>query len=231
MMKTIKVTARVKTPIAINSPLHLDALLVAIHPSMHNKQAKPTRYDLDNSAIEMPPLPLCSIRSRPEKPYEWVWATTAMEFPKTARLESDVIVKRWTAEDIEQFRLVLATATGALRNRFVKFPIIVTDEAYFYCTTDDVKELARLLRRVRSLGGLRKSGFGLIDGWEIEEIDMPWQEILVKDGIARRRIPASFGDGRPISLSVKPPYWHKSTITLGYDVGDSVKLNEGLVIV
>lgn len=230
-MKTVKITATLKTPVALNSPLHLDGILTAVHPSMHNRPEKPTRYDQDDIAVWQPPLPICSARSNAGTQYDWVWAATAMEFPDNAKLESDVIVKRWTAEDVEQFRLVLSTATGSLRNRFVKFPIVVANEAYFYCVTDDIKELARLLRRVRSLGGLRKSGYGVVGGWEIEDANMQWQEILVKDNIARRRIPASFGDGKPISLSVKPPYWHKFTVTQGYDVGDTVALSDHLVIV
>lgn len=227
----VKATAHVKTPICLSSPLHFDALLTSIHPAMHNLSSRPTRYDVDSSSVIQAPLPLCSARSNDGDEYDWVWAATAAEFPDTAKIESDVIIKRWTAEDAESFRLVLSTATGSLRNRFIRFPIIVTPEVFFYCATSDVKELARILRRVKSLGGLRKSGYGVVSEWEIEEIDMDWQEILVKDGMARRRLPESFGLGESVSLSVKPPYWHKSTIVKGIDVGCQIELFDAVVIV
>lgn len=230
-MDIVKLTAKVKTPIAINSPLHLDGLLSAVHPAMHNIENRPTRYDADGSTVVQAPLPLCSIRSSGGDLYDWVWAASATEFPDTAMLEGDAIVKRWTASDVECFRLVLSTATGALRNRLVRFPIVVTPEVYFYCMTSNWGELRRIVRRVKSIGGLRKSGYGIIDCWEIESCDLNWREVIVKDGIARRNLPASFGEGESINISTKPPYWHKSTITEGTRVGSKVNLNDGLVIV
>ena len=230
-MEMLKLTAHIKTPTVLSSPLHLDGILTAVHPAMHNMDARPTRYDLHNAAVKVAPLPLHSIRSNCDRGYEWVWAASAAEFPDSAQVKNDAIVKRWTAEDTEQFRLVLSTATGALRNRFVKFPIIITDKVYFYCISKNTKELVRLLNRVDSLGGLRKSGYGMVSSWDAEPMQADWRECIVKDGVSRRRLPASFGDSAYTELTVKPPYWHNATRSLAVDVGAAIELSENVVIV
>lgn len=226
-MELVKVTYKMLTPVVMSSPLHFDGLLSAVHPAMHNMTKRPTRYDEDAKAIEQAPLPICSAK----KGHQWIWAASAAEFPENAQIKNDAIVKRWTSEDVENFQLVLSTATGALRNRFVKFPIIVSPAVCFYCVTADIKELRRIAKRVNHIGALRKSGYGVVSNFEIEPMQEPLTTAICYNGIARRRLPASFGDCTEQSLQrIHPPYWSNCNKITACEAGSPFILKDVKII-
>lgn len=233
-MEVYKVIGKVKTPIRMDSPLHLDALLNAKHPGFHNLGCRPDRSDTNTSSIKTMPLPLCSARSNSTDKYDWVWAASAAEFPDNAIISQDAITKRWTPEDIHNLQRVLPTAKGSTRNRFVKFSTIITPEIYFYCVTNQAKELKRILKRVDFVGGLRAQGYGRVISWDFVELDSDSINSIVKNGVCRRRLPSSFGvDNKEsiLRLSVKSPYWHNCIKVPAYEVGTKVTVSEKVVIV
>ena len=229
-MDIVKITMRVQSPLILSGPLHLDGLLSAVHPAMYNR-CKPIRQDMDDAAIKAAPLPLYSIRSSETAEYNWVWAATVAELPETAIFNQDFLTKNWSGEDVREFRMAVKTASGALRNRLITLPVILTPEIYFYCATKSIGELKRLLRRVQSIGGMRRVGYGVVSDWLVEPVELCWQDIIAKNGVARRNLPASFGEGEGVSVNIHPPYWHKTTSKKGTSVGGRISLSQSLVIV
>ena len=62
-----QITFFVKTPIITNSQIHLDALLSAIHPAMHNKEIITRNSPLNH--VTDAPLPIDSAKIG----NTWVW--------------------------------------------------------------------------------------------------------------------------------------------------------------
>lgn len=224
--RIVKVIASVITPIAINSSLHLDSLISAVHPAMYGNN-KLSKFDVDDKKIAIAPIPLMSAYCG----NDWVWLATAAEFPDCAKMSNDSLIKMWGPEDIDQSQRVVRTSEGALRNRFITFTTILTPEIYFYAATYDVKELNRLLNRIASIGRLRKSGYGMISNWTVEIINIPWKELLIINEIARRNIPKSFAlSGTAHQIRTTPPYWHNSNKKLGFEAGEKVILSDEIKI-
>lgn len=234
-MKTyqnVKITAYLNTPIAINFPLHLDAVLTAVHPSMHNKNA-PSRFAATNSKIENAPLPLMSARTvRKDGSYSWVWVATASEFPSNAKMSIDGLTRRLTPSDIESMQRTIQSTAGAMRNLFERFTVILTDRVFFYASTDNVKELRRIITRAKHVGRLRKNGYGSVKEWVIEnDTERDFKNYLCKNSIARRRLPDDFCmDMSTKKLNIRPPYWHDCFLANAYEVGDTATLKGDIFI-
>ena len=225
-MDLVRVTFKMLTPVVMSAPLHFDSLLAAVHPAMHNLANCPTRYDRNEEDIRQAPLPICSAK----KEKQWVWAASAAEFPDDAEIKSSSIVKNWSPADVENFELVLSTATGALRNRLVRFPMVVSPEIYFYCVTKNINQLNRITKRVNRIGGVRKSGYGVVSDFEIELLQEPLTNAICFGGIARRRLPVSFGDCTNQTLQrIHPPYWSNCDRVKSCEAGSAFAL-QGVTI-
>lgn len=226
-IKVYEVRYYLSSPIDMSSPIHLDAILSAVHPAMHNLSAKPERFNSDSSEIIDAPLPICSFISKGN----WVWACTAGEFPDSAIISADSITKRRGPQDQFNFQRQYLPASGCMKDRFITFQEVITPYIYFLAATIRERELTRIAKRVNSIGGKRKSGWGMVSKLEISEVEVPLSEILVKDGIARRRIPEEFLEGEATNiLQCKSPYWHPARVEPGCEVGDPVKLADSVKI-
>lgn len=233
--RLVKVSCSPLAPVVVHpsSPLHLDALLSAVHPAMHDK-GKVTRQGA--SGVEYAPLPLLRALS-PDAPCDWIFAASAMEVSADAELSTVSFTKRRDGVDVLMGERQITPGMGPMRDRMTTAIAVLAREVFFFAVCYDTSELSRLLRRISHIGGMRKQGYGEVCGWGTEELGGydRWRESLVLAGKARRFLPASFcnygfsGDCRVQSLgAIRPPYWHHVSDTQRVDVGAGVILRERL---
>lgn len=120
----------------------------------------------------------------------------------------------------------LQTAAGRFQERRIPVPTIVANDLVAYCV-GDAEQLQYHLNKVRHLGKRRNIGFGCVDKWVIEESTI--KDFLIVGGKLTRPIPKELAEFKgwhfecePYYISIRPPYWHGSTKTLGYNTGDKL---------
>ena len=222
-MEIVKLTAIMDAPIVQMSPLHLDALLTAVHPAMHNQAHCPVRADTTRSGLSPVPLPLLSAYCGST----WVWAATAAEYPDCAALSTSTITRRTDHHDVLYLQRKVTPSVGPMKDRMIKSVVIMTPEVWFYAATNNTKELMRIIQRVNAIGGLRKDGYGSVREWRLEKSAICPHEILAQDGHARRRLPQALCENEAYKrLAIYPPYWMAADAPFGFEVGDAVALRE-----
>lgn len=220
-----KITYYIKTPVITITPIHFDALLSAVHPAMHNIPALARRNG--RTGVINAPIPVDSVKRK----WEWIWCCTTAEYSDDAIMYSDKITKRKTGTDYYYLSGKHTPRTGTGRDRCETIYGIMCSSVSFLAASSDLKELERICRRVKNIGGLRKMGYGEVCGMEIKETDLKWEECLVRDGRALRTIPKSMLKGcQSKRITVHPPYWLDEW-TEGVFPGDQAELREDVRLV
>lgn len=214
-----KITFEVKTPIITDTPIHLDGLLSAVHPAMHG-----TEIITRNSTIAQmkdAPLPIDSAKIG----NVWVWCCTAANYSDDAVPYQDHITKRKVACDYFYIESRQTPRTGPGRDRCDTVYGVSCSTASFLASTKDRKEIERICRRVKNIGGLRKMGYGEVTRFEVEETLYSWRDCLEQEGIAVRNLPSEMLE-TPCNMRVpvKHPYWHPDHYIPGAFAGYDVKL-------
>jgi hypothetical protein len=229
-MKVIRAIADLDRPAVVQGPLHLDALLSARHPAMHNQEETVTRK---SGRIVIAPLPLSVARNG----RDWVWCASAW-LPSLASGQA-AIVKRRDGIDYLNTRRTIYPAVGPERDRLLRYPT-QSGSIEFLATVPDgrgYKELRRICRRVDQIGGLRKAGYGLVREWRFEEVDRDPRDCLAMDHAdggqrAARTMPAGLfaGDAEPQMISTIPPYWAIAEAKPAYAAGTRGRLCSTITI-
>lgn len=232
-LKIIRVTARMGSQLVLTAPLHLDGLLSAVHPATHGHQ-RPTRSDETDEHIRIAPLPLGQVFYGGS----WVWAASAAQMPDEATLRVSTITKRRDPGDVYYAQRQFQPASGPMRDRMVAVQTVCTPSMSFLAVSNDVPDVRRLLRRVMSVGGLRKNGYGQVLSWDVDVADISlgidaWRETIINDGRARRRLPAEIlkpDTYRDQQLRAMPPYWCRAGLVWGVEVGDECELRDEVML-
>lgn len=212
----------VDTPVMMTVPIHFDALLASVHPAMHNlKQV--TRFSKAEDVVTAP-LPLDSAKAG----NAWIWCASTGEFDDQAIAFDDKFNKRKDHTDYLYAQKRLTPRTGPGRDRMeTAYGVLCKYMSFVYSTTAP-KETDRIIKRIRSIGGLRKMGYGNVTGYEVTEIGLNWRECLVKDGMARRHLPTSMAIGEITEACVTPPYWLASNKVPAIFTGSECELKDGV---
>lgn len=218
----VEVVFRMKTPLAVSDPLHLDALLTAVHPDAVDA----TRlYALEAFGKKAPVLPLPLKKA--ETDGAWVWCSSAAFFSDAAVNFSDTYCRRLGVADAAWLKRNVLTIGGLFKDRVAKALGIVSPEVRFLAETSDMDALEALLAEISGLGKFRAFGYGETDGFSVEPSSRPWTDCLVQNGRAVRTIPVAMLKNRPeSSVRALPPYWSLRDRCAGADPGDEAVLAE-----
>lgn len=210
----------VETPIITSSPIHFDALLAAVHPAMHQLDAI-DRFSGSESVVTAP-LPIDSAKIGDT----WVWCATAGDYAPGAAAYTGRYFKVKTAEDYHYLRARQPMATGPGRNKQETASGVSCAYVRFWASSAEAAELARICRRVRSIGSLRGMGYGNVVKMQISETDRTWQSCLIHDGLSVRNLPEEMVDSpdQPVQIQSTPPYWLPCNLAPGYRIGTQCAL-------
>ncbi|MGN6549824.1 MAG: hypothetical protein ACTHJ3_08030 [Pararhizobium sp.] len=218
-MILVSITAHLMRPAVIDGPIHLDAILTARHPAMHGLDGITRKSGRARQA----PLPLCVARSEDRK---WVWCASA--WVPGAPDAAIGITKRRDAVDYRMINRTVNPSVGPERNRLLQMPIYRGPMTWHAVVSKDkdINELRRLLRRVAQIGKLRKSGYGLVERWDVETEQGDLTQALLVAGRCARVLPVAMvkSSAPPASQSVLPPYWAEEEATPCYLPGAAGEL-------
>jgi hypothetical protein len=202
-VSVLLVTARLSAPVATSQAIHLDSVLLQAHPDVHG--APLSRGDPE-TAIVVPPLPIARIDALGA----WTFVCSAHALPEEARRGREHLVKRKDAEDVEHRARRWTPRSGHERIYHLPVPTLLTPRLSWVCVGDR-RGVMELLRRVRSVGAMRRHGFGAVVEWVVERVDeAPARAIVDAGGRAARHLPAEWttmADAIDVGPSA-PPYWH-----------------------
>lgn len=216
----------VKTPIIAASPIHLDGLLAAVHPAMHNN-GKITSRQTPVSELKTAPLPIDSIVVTENGRRKWQWCCSAGEFAESAEFFSDKFARRKTDIDYMYMKSRQTPNCGINKNFMGTIYGILTPYIEFYVSTTNKKELMRIAKRVKNIGSHREKGYGQIADFELIETNDSFQDCVIDGIYARRNLAAAFVEsGAYRNIPTKPPYFHGGMIESGVVVGDRCALKE-----
>lgn len=113
-------------------------------------------------------------------------------------------------------RKSVLTASGPYKMKRIPITIYLTDLIVWFCVGDK-GEIKKLLKRIHSIGRLKKMGYGMIDSWEVEEsendfswfADSPAGKILMRP-LPVGDIPKDVTGWRKDYGAPTHPYWHPS---------------------
>lgn len=224
-----RITFYLKTPIIFTNPIHLDGLLASVHPAMHNVGAISRFSQIDK--IIVAPLPLDSIKIN----NCWVWCCSTGEFADDTTFFTDKFNKRRDQIDYLYLSGKHATGSGPARDRLESvYGAVCKSISFDFSASKINSRIEQLAKRVKNIGNMRKSGYGEVDRYEINEIsNMTWQDCIIKNGEARRNLPQEMIVEKCDDIfNVVPPYWfpggRKNGVTVGFEctLKDGVWLNE-----
>lgn len=218
----VKVSFSLITPVIITDPLHLDALLMAVHPDAKNI-VEVNRQIRDNTLknLSLPLKKVCLEDS-------WIWASSTIDL-ENAKPFTGMYKKAKTRETSFYLTKSLMINGGMYKDNIVRIEGYTASNASFLAVTDDVSGLSDLCTKITHLGKLRGFGYGTVRSFSINKFDGDWHEILVKNNIALRNIPEFFCQNPVHSLiNPLPPYWDIAHREKGAAPGEPVILKEDL---
>lgn len=205
----------VDAPIIVGSPMHLDAILTAVHPAMHNLSYI-NRFSNKNEIV-VAPLPLDSAKIKGI----WVWCATAADYGPSPQFFYDKFDKRADAMDYHNIQKRLTPRTGPGRDRMETVYGVVCEYVRFLASATNKNDLSRICRRVKAVGGLRKMGYGRVKELTFTETSQSWKSCLVRNGMAVRNLPAVMikTAEKTVKVQVTPPYWLPDNMVEGVREG------------
>lgn len=221
-MPVLRITARLGGPVVVRDALHLDGILAAVHPdcvggALHRAS--------DASEVIRPPLPIV-VRRFEDDP---VHLASAEEWPEDARRRSGHLTRRRDPDDLDHLTRPIQTASGPDRDVMLRFPVVEA-ATVSWVAVGDRSGVVSLLKRVPAIGSIRRHGYGVVLGWDVEVVrGADPASVLVSRGVARRHLPASWCEA-PQAVTVgawRAPYWHPSSIGARVTRGTPTGLREG----
>lgn len=214
---------KVRTPIIVDGPMHLDALLAAVHPAAHNQEIFLTRR---SAAEDVHQIPLEIDRAWMPGGM-WVCCCSTADYSDDAKPFSTKLATAKKPQDYFYLNAMQTPRTGPGRDRLDTVYGVACSSVSFLVSARKASKLDRLAKRVKNIGGLRKAGYGEVVEYELlERPDLDWRDCLVsKDGFALRNMPAEMVESDEItSVVVRAPYWVSSMAVPGVTEGASIRL-------
>lgn len=204
-MPVLRVRAHLETPVALSTPLHLDSIMAQCSDGMSDHV---TRSD-DAAALRQPDIPCAWLPHSAGR----IHVASAAEPSPDAEYRAEHLTRRRDAGDLDHLTRRIETRSGPGRDIMLRFPAIAAEYLEWWCVGRRQAVRRLLGRRVRHVGRMRRHGYGAVREWVIDAIDRPPSDVLVRDGRARRNMPADWLDAPAITeqVPVRAPYWHAST--------------------
>ena len=214
-----------QTPLVVDDAIHLDALLMAVHP-----QASQTPEVLRRLRDgDLPDLPLPIARAAVGE--SWVYAASTIDLPPDARPFSSMYTKRTTVEDAKALQKNIMTIGGVFKDKLSKANGYVCPTVSFVVETPDVSALRDLCAIVTNIGRLRGMGYGQVFSFDIHPHKGHWHDTLCRDGMAVRNLPSCFFNEKASSqINSRPPYWGMTRREFGAAPGDTVTLRHEVTL-
>jgi hypothetical protein len=223
-MGIMLVTARLAAPIAARQPVQLDALVLAAHPDC---AASPISRATPASEIIEPGISIHRLHALGEHCY----LTTEWILPPTARRSVEHVVKRKDGEDLDALTRPWNPGLGPGKNRCIPMPLVLTDRVSWIAVGQG-HGLRCLLRRIHHVGSLRGQGYGIVQGWTVEPLDVdPVRVLVTADGHAARHLPAVWAESGTVldAGAWLPPYWHPCRLGQRVRAGTPVVLRREVI--
>lgn len=198
-----EITFYVNTPIITTTEIHFDSLLYAVSPVSHNKPEQLNRFTKEATLKDVPiPVDCIKIDNR------YIYCCSTADFINAHKIV-DTATKRREGLDFLYYHKQQTLKTGIDKNYMLKLYGISCECVKFLVSTSCCKELVRYCRRIKSIGGMRKQGYGEIKNFEIKELqNATWKDCIVSHNRALRNLPECFLENECENiLRCKPPYW------------------------
>lgn len=220
----IRVIFHMETPVIISEPLHLDALLTAVHPDAVLQPEVNLR--LRDNKLDDLPLPLKTAR----RGEDWVWCASTCSLEGKVKPYKGTHTKRKSREDGFALKNNVMIIGGVFKDWITVDLGFIATQLSFLAEPDDMDDLASLCKRVTNIGKLRGMGYGKVSGCEITDWDGAWRDCLVSANVAMRDLPASFitNSQNPDLVNIRPPYWDMKRRVAGRSTGKTAKLEEDI---
>ena len=220
-----RVFARLESPMIWHRGLNLDALCVAA--IMQNDGEVPTRQSPNVPALPHIPVPRVAHHGQA------VYLSSDAMLPAGTRFERVHWVRRKDAQDINRLTRPFNRAGGPDRDAMKSGRLALTETVAWQLWTKYPNWLIDLLtERIQSLGGLRSHGYGRVAEWRIKLVDVGHPELAwVEEGVTLRALPVDWLQipVMPTRLSVRPPYWHQSSLAMAAPVGSQSELTNEVI--
>lgn len=213
------------TPLIVDDAIHLDALLMAVHPQA--RQTPEVMRLLHDGELPDLPLPI----SRAAVGEAWVYAASSIDLHPEAQPFSGMYTKRTTVDDAKNLENSIMVVGGIFKDKLAHANGYVSPTVSFVAETQDIASLRNLCARVHNIGRLRGQGYGHVTGFDIRPHSGHWHETLCRDGMAVRNLPACFfHEAAPSYINTHPPYWGMTRREFGAAPGDAVTLRDEVTL-
>lgn len=213
-------------PVIATEDIHLDSILYAVSPAAHNKDIHLTRLTPAYSVPDLP-IPIDCIRRNGC----YIYCCSTAEFVGGQKIV-DTMTKRKDGYDYMYYHSRKTPKTGIDKDWMVKLYGVCCEEVSFLASSSNYSSLDRYVRRIKSIGGMRKQGYGEVSGYEIKERpELTYQDCVIEAGRAIRNIPQELLSTQCRSrCRVKPPYWLLDGKQVCAAVGDKATLRDDVVL-
>ncbi len=221
-----ELTFKILTPIITTTDIHLDAVFSAISPSGHNKDYVITRHTPSRSIKQLNiPIDCAKINNR------FIFCCSVANF-HNAETICDTACKRKSGEDVLYYHKNITRKTGIEKDSMIKLYGVSCDCVSFLLSSSNKSSVIRYAKRVNSIGGMRKQGYGQVTDFKLtERPDLSWKDCIVSNGKAIRNIPSIFIDGPCHSKSrCLCPYFLLDGKEPCATVGDFVKIKDDVFL-
>ncbi|MEM0061525.1 MAG: hypothetical protein QW726_06325 [Fervidicoccaceae archaeon] len=207
-MEPLKITVKLKTPIALGFPwIHFDALLahlvvkINLGEEYYALPSKTPRFFLSDPRLRKG-------ISLPLKTYKDVYVASVSIIDGEPTL-----FHYFKKGDFPFPRGKIRRGSGFFKDFNLKTVYIPAKTVVFYATGEK-KEVEWIMRHLIAIGKERNIGFGFVKEVVVEEVEEEYG--LIKDGLCMRPIPVRYLRYYEDTawLSYKPPYWAKETVDL-----------------
>ena len=219
-----RVFAQLETPMVWHRGLNLDSLCIA---AIMGDTPGPNRQSPEVAPLPHIPVPKVVHHGQA------VYLSSDAMLPPGTRFERMHWVRRKDAQDINRLTRPFNRAGGPDRDAMKSGRLALTDLVAWQLWTKYPNWLMKLLTgRIQSLGGLRSHGHGRVAEWRIKLVDVGNPELAwVDEGVTLRALPVDWLQipVMPTRLSVRPPYWHQSSLAMAAPVGSKSELTNEVI--
>ena len=198
-----EITFDVATPVIATMEIHLDSILYAVSPAAHNKDKQINRFTLQSDVKDLP-IPVDCIKRKSQ----FVYCCSTADFINPHKI-TDNATKRRDGYDYMYYHRQQTPRKGYDKDCMLKLYGVACESVKFLASSSNIADLHRYLRRVKSIGGMRKQGYGEVTGYTVDERpEMDWRDCVCQRGFAIRNIPSYFLETQYKNISrCRPPYW------------------------
>ena len=216
----------VDSPIITSSEINIDSLFCGVSPAAHNKDFTVDRQTKDEMIDTLPiPIDCAKVGGR------YIYCSSCADYSDGVMI-CEVSTKRKDGEDILYFHKKLTPRSGIEKDCMMKLYGVACSSVKFRLSSSHGAEVERYAKRLKSIGAMRKQGYGHVKSFElIEKPELEWRNCLIENGKALRNIPQCFlmNEGAA-ELRCLPPYWLNDGREKCAAVGDEAELRDDIYL-